>query len=58
MKSLFIIYTDFESTLVPEEMESKIQKNLIQANIKKYFACNYGYKLACFYNMFSKRFKL
>ena len=58
MKSLFIIYADFESVLVPEEMESKIQKNLIQANIKKYFACNYSYKLVCSYNMFSKRFKL
>ena len=34
IKSPLIIYADFESILVPENMESKIQKSLIRANIK------------------------
>ena len=34
-KSPFIIYADFESILVPEDNETKIQKSLIQTDIKK-----------------------
>ena len=33
-KSPYIIYVDFESILVPEDKESKIQKSLIRTNIK------------------------
>ena len=33
-ESLFMIYADFESTLVPEYYEKEIQKSLIQTNIK------------------------
>ena len=44
-KSPFIIYTDFESILVPEIMKNKIQINLIQTNIKNillpFIAINY-----------------
>ena len=38
-------------------MESKTQKSLMQANIKKYIACSYGYKLVCVDDKFSKPFK-
>ena len=34
MKSLFMIFTDFESILVPEIIESEIQINVTEANIK------------------------
>ena len=38
-------------------MESKIQKSLVQANIKKRIACSYGYKLVCVEYKFSKPFQ-
>ena len=34
IKSPFMIYVDFESILVPEDLESKTQMRLIQTNIK------------------------
>ena len=34
IKPPFMIYTDFESILVQKIMESKMQMNLIRANIK------------------------
>ena len=34
IKSPFMIYADFESILVPEDFESKIQMSLILTNIK------------------------
>ena len=34
IKSSFIFYADFESTLVPGNNEKQIQQSLIQANIK------------------------
>ena len=40
-------------------MESKIQKSLIQTNIKNIkVACSYGYKLVCVDDKFSKPFKI
>ena len=45
IKSPFIIHADFKS---------KIQKSLIQTNIKTY--CCYGYKLVCVGDKFSKAF--
>ena len=33
-KSSFLIHADFESNLVPENTENKIQKSLIQGNTK------------------------
>ena len=38
-------------------MEIKIQKSLLQENIKKHAACNYGDKLAFVGNKFSKLLK-
>ena len=35
IKSPFTIYADFESVVAPENKKSKIQKCLIQTNIKK-----------------------
>ena len=34
IKSPFIIHEDFESILVPEDIENKIQKSLMQKNIR------------------------
>ena len=38
-------------------MESKIQRSLIQTNMKKDVACSYGYKLVCVDEKSSKPFK-
>ena len=53
-KPLFMIYTDFESTSVPEDKTK-------ESNINKYqmcVACSYGYRLACVNDKFSQPFKL
>ena len=38
-------------------MESKFQKSLIEANIKKHIACSYGYKLVSIGHKFNGSFK-
>ena len=53
-KSLFMIYADFESILVPKDngkpnpSESYTDKN------QKHVACSYGYKLVCVDDKFSE----
>ena len=56
-KSPFIIYVDFESTLVPE-VNGK--ENLNESYTNKYqkrIVCSYGYKLVCVDAKLSKPFK-
>ena len=57
IKSPFIIYVDFESTLVPE-VNGK--ENLNESYTNKYqkrIVCSYGYKLVCVDGKLSKPFK-
>ena len=57
IKSLFMIYADFESILVPE---NNGKQNLLQSYTKKYqkhVACSYGYNLVCVDDKFSKPFE-
>ena len=57
IKSLFMIYADFESILVPE---NNGKQNLLQPYTKKYqkhVAWSYGYNLVCVDDKFSKPFK-
>ena len=56
IKSLFKIYADFQSILVPENNR---KQNLVQSYTNKYqkhIACSYGYKLVCVADTFSKPF--
>ena len=56
IKSLFKIYADFQSILVPENNR---KQNLVQSYTNKYqkhIACSYGYKLVCVGDKFSKPF--
>ena len=58
IKSLFIIYRDFESILVPGNNGKQNLEEFYYANkYKKYIACSYGYKLVCVHDKFSKPFK-
>ena len=50
-----MIYTDFESILVPE-VNGKQNPEESQNN-KKHVACSYGYELICVDDKFSKPFK-
>ena len=57
IKSLFLIYADFESILVPEDNG---KQNLEESYMNKYqthIACSYGYKLVCVDDKLSKPFK-
>ena len=56
IKSLFIIYADFESILVTENNEKQNPKESYTNKYQKHIACSYGYKLV-FVNKFSKPFK-
>ena len=52
-----MIYENFESILVPED---KGKQSLNKSYTNKYqenVACNYGYKLVCIDDKFSKPFK-
>ena len=53
IKSLFTIYADYESILVPENNENQ---NPEVSHTNKYVACSYGYKLVCVDDKFSKPF--
>ena len=57
IKSSFIIYTDFESILVPVNNGKQNPKDSYTNNYQKHIACSYGYKLVCVGDRFSKLFK-
>ena len=57
IKSLFMIYSDFESILVPEDNERQNQEESYTSKYKNNITCSYGYKLVCVYGKFSKPFK-
>ena len=45
IKSPFMIYTDFESVLVPEDNGKQILDEYYTNKYQKHVACGYGYKL-------------
>ena len=47
IKSLFIIYIDFESILVPEDNGKNNPEESCTNKYKKHIACSYGCKLVC-----------
>ena len=56
-KSLFIIYADFESILVPEGNGKQNPEKIYTKKYQKHIACSYGYKFVCVDDKFSKPFK-
>ena len=52
-----MIYTDFESILVPENNEKKNPNEFCRNKYQKYVACSYGYNLVYVDDKFSKPFK-
>ena len=52
-----MIYTDFESILVPENNEKKNPNEFCTNKYQKYVACSYGYNLVYVDDKFSKPFK-
>ena len=44
MKSTFMIYTDFESILVPENNSNQNLNGSYRNKYQKYIACSYGDK--------------
>ena len=57
IKSLFIIYTDFESILMPEDNGKQNPKESYTNKYQKHNACSYGYKLVCVHDKFVNLFK-
>ena len=57
IKSPFMIYTDFESILVPEDNGKQNPNESYNSKYQKHVACSYGYKLVCVDDKFSKPFK-
>ena len=45
--SLFMIYADFESILVPEYNGKQNPNESYMNKYKKHITCTYGYKLVC-----------
>ena len=56
-KSPFIIYTDFESILVPENNEKQNPDKSYTNKYQKHIATIYCYKLLCVDDKFSECFK-
>ena len=52
-----MIYADVDSVLVPENNGNQNPKESFTRKYKKHAACNYGCKLACVGNKFSKLLK-
>ena len=50
IKSPFMIYANFESTLVPEDNEKQNPNVFYTNKYQKHVACNYGYKLIFVYD--------
>ena len=57
IKSPFMIYVDFESILVPEDIGKQNSDETYTNKYKKHVACNYGYKIVSVDDKFSKPFK-
>ena len=57
IKSLFIIYADFESSLVREDNGKQNPNQSYTNKYQKQVVCSYGYKLVCVDDKFSKPFK-
>ena len=57
IKSPFMIYTDFESILVPEDNAKQNPNDSYTNKYQKHAACSYGYELVCVYYQFSNPFK-
>ena len=57
IKSLFIIYVNFESVLVPKDNGKQIPKESYTNKYQKHIVCSYGYKLLCVDDKFSNPFK-
>ena len=53
VKSPFMIYTDFESTLVPEDNGQQNPNESYTNQYQKHAACSYGYQLVCVDGKFS-----
>ena len=56
IKSPFIIYVDFGSTLVLEDNGKQNPNESYTNKYQKYIACSYGYELVCVDDKFSKSF--
>ena len=52
-----MIYTDFESILVSEDNGKQNPNGSYTNKYQKIVACNYGYKLVCVDEKFTKPFK-
>ena len=52
----FMIYADLESILVPEDNGKQNPNKSYTNKYQKHVACNYGYKLVCVDDKFSKSF--
>ena len=57
IKSPFMIYADFERTLVPEDNRKQNPDESYTNKYQKHVACSCGYKLVCVKGKFSKFFK-
>ena len=57
LKSLFIIYVDFESIFVPENNGNQNPEESYTSKHQKHIACSYSYKLVCVDDKFSQLFK-
>ena len=57
IKSLFIIYADFESILMPEDNEKQNPEDSYASKYQKHIPYSYCYKLVCVDDKFSKPFK-
>ena len=58
IKSLFTIYTDFKSILVPEGNGKENPEESYTNKYHKNIACSHGYKLECVDDKFSKPFNI
>ena len=57
IESIFMIYVDFESILVPEDIGKQNANDSYTNKYKKHVDRSYGYKLVCVYDKFGKPFK-
>ena len=56
IKSLFLIYADFESILVPQSNGKQNPNESYTNKYQKHVACSYVYRLVCVDDKFSKPF--
>ena len=57
IKTLFLIYADFESILMPEDIGKQNPNKSYTNKYQNHVACSYGCKLECVEDKFSKPFK-